>query len=284
MSNSADELNNQFEFQLIPLDLIDEPEEPERENMDPKALAELALSIAEVGLIKPLIVLPKADRFQVDAGHRRLLGCRLARYSPVPCRVKVNDTVSAISIMIHENAHTEPVNAIEEARFYAKALTRECGDDVDVLCAMVKRGRDFVEGRLNLLNGWPRVIVALSESQIGVGVARELNKVKDPHRLLLLLDTAINQGASVRTVTDWVRDANLMDPIQLPQSDTSDSAAPALLPPEAFAPQCFFCGTKKHPSTMQFVYLHGPCADIVRSALNLPEPDMPNPIEAPAQV
>lgn len=269
------ELNNQFEFRLIDYDLIDDPEAPERETMDPQALAELSESIAEVGLIKPLIVKPIGKRFEVVAGHRRKIACGLAGYSPVPCRVKVAGSVTALSIMIHENAHTEAVNAIEEARFYAKCLVEECGDDVDVLCAKLKRRRVYVEGRLNLLVGYPRVVVALENSLISIGVAETLNRTKDPNQLLLLLDQAINQGASVRTVTQWVREANLQDPIQLPQDDAFDPNSPPAPPVPVQLPKCFFCRTSKHSHTMKFLYMHEPCADIVREALNLPDPDAP---------
>lgn len=269
------ELNNQFEFRLIDYDLIDDPKAPERETMDPKALAELSESIAEVGLIKPLIVKPMAGRFEVVAGHRRKIACGLAGYSPVPCRVKVNGKVTALSIMIHENAHTEAVNAIEEARFFLQCLDEECGNDVDVLCAKTKRRREYVEGRLNLLNGYPRVVVAIEQSLISIGVGEQLNRVKDPNQLLLLLDQAINQGASVRTVTQWVREANMQEPIQLPPDEAVDPNAPPAPPIANHMPKCFFCRTSKHPHTMKFLYMHEPCADIVREALNLPDPDAP---------
>lgn len=267
------ELNNQFEFRLIDLDLIDDPAAPERETMDPQALAELSGSIGKVGLIKPLIVKPVGARFEVIAGHRRKIGCDLAGYSPVPCRVKVNGHVTDLSIMVHENAHTEPVNAIEEARFYMRYLESECGNDVDVLCEALKRRREFVEGRLNLLIGYPRVVHALENSLISIGVAEQLNRVVDPNHLLLLLDQAVNQGASVRTVTQWVREANAADPIQLPPDEPVDPAAPPPPAPAVHAPKCFFCRTSKHSHTMRFHYMHETCADIVREALNLPDPD-----------
>lgn len=271
----AVELNDQFQFRLIPIDLIDEPRKPERETMDPEALADLAASIASVGLIKPLIVLPRGKRFETDAGHRRLLACRLCSYTPVPCRVKVNDHVSALSIMVHENAHTEPVNAIEEARFYAEYLTVECFDDVDILCQKLRRRREFVEGRLNLLVGHPRVIRALSDSRISIGAAEQLNRVQDPNRLLLLLDQAINQGATSRTIAGWVREANTQEPIILPPDAPFDPNAPAVPPNTAGLPTCFFCRSSKHPHQMRFHYIHEPCADIMRDALNLPDPAAP---------
>lgn len=269
------ELNSQFKFKLIDLDLIDDPRKPERETMDDVALAELSQSIATVGLIKPLIVLPRGNRYEVDAGHRRLIGCRIAQYSPVPCRVKINETISSRAIMVHENAHTEPVNAIEEARFYQEYMVEECGNDVDILCAQLRRGRDYVEGRLNLLIGWPTVINALAESRISIGVATQLNRVVDPNQLLILLDAAIQQGASIREVTKWVREANASELIQLPADEVVDPDAPPAPPVHVHTPTCLFCDSSKHAHTLQLVYLHPPCKDMVLAALGREDPAAP---------
>jgi len=148
-------LNAQYEYREIPLDLIDEPAVPERETMEEWDLAELALSIEGEGLIKPLIVKQMGERFETIAGHRRLLGCRLAKYSPVPCRVKINDQVDDLAILVAENQHVEAVNAVEEARFYRRVLVEMCKNDVDLLCLKVRRKRNYVEDRLLLLMGYP---------------------------------------------------------------------------------------------------------------------------------
>lgn len=274
-----DALNDQLEFRLIDFDLIDDPQAPERETMDPQALYELSESIKEVGLIKPLIVKPVAGRFEVIAGHRRKIACGIAQYSPVPCRVKINDTVSEISLMVHENAHTEPVNPVEEARFYQRYLVEACGSDVDVLCDKLKRRRNFVEDRLLILSGSHRVAAALEKGQISFGVAQQLNRVKDAGHLLLLLDQSIQQGATVRTVTEWVRDANQAEPIQLPPLPSPDSPEAAAAPIIGLQQRCFFCNSTKHAHSFRLVWLHGPCEDIVREALHLPDRDEP---QAPA--
>ena len=185
---SATKLNAQYEQRDIPLLLIDEPKTPERETMEPEYLADLASDIKECGLIKPLIVKPAQKRFEVVAGHRRLLACRIIKYSPVPCRVSVNGVVDPDSRLVSENAHTEAVNAVEEARFYERLLNAQCKHDVDLLCLKVRRRREFVEDRLLLLRGSPNVLTALHRKEISIAVARELNKVSDPNRLLLLLD------------------------------------------------------------------------------------------------
>jgi ParB/RepB/Spo0J family partition protein len=259
----AEKLNAQYEQREIRLQLIDEPKTPERETMEPEYLADLASDIKECGLIKPLIVKPVGKRFEVVAGHRRLLACRIIEYSPVPCRVIVNGVVDPVSILVSENAHTEAVNAVEEARFYERLLNAQCKHDVDLLCIKVRRRREFVEDRLLLLRGSPNVLNALHRKEISIAVARELNKVTDPNRLLLLLDVAVNQGASAARVAQWRRDADQMgpvfgpdDPANFPQDTSAETVKP-------FQMECMFCQGTEDPHLMDLVYLHKPCRNIL---------------------
>ena len=260
---SAEKLNAQYEERQIPLSLIDEPKTPERETMEPEYLADLASDIKECGLIKPLIVKPARKRFEVVAGHRRLLALRIIEYSPVPCRVIVNGVVDPVSILVSENAHTEAVNAVEEARFYERLLNAQCKNDVDLLCIKVRRRREFVEDRLLLLRGSPKVLTALHQKEISIAVARELNKVSDPNRLLLLLDTAINQGASAARVSKWRQEANQMGPVFGPDDPANSPADTSAGTVQPYQMACLFCQGTEDPHMMELLYLHKPCKNIM---------------------
>lgn len=276
MATSASaELNAQYVYRDIPLGLIDEPTLPERETMDEAELAELALNIAEVGLIEPLVVKAVAARFEVIAGHRRLLACRLVNYDPVPCRVRAHGDVDPLAILVAENAHREEVNAIEEARFYARLFEGKAERDVDKLCLIVRRNRGFVEDRLNLLLGHPKVVDALSHRKISIAVARALNKCTDPNALLILLDTACTQGATARQVSEWVRDANGLPPIELPPPDPNNPHSNGAALSEAYSMKCLFCESKEHTHMMEMVWVHKPCRDILNGMLNRQPPQTP---------
>lgn len=272
---ATDALNGQYENAEIPLALIDPPLNPERETMEEQDLADLAISIRRVGLIKPLVVERVSDRYRVVAGHRRYLACTLVQYSPVPCRVKVGDAVNSLEILVEENAHTEAVNPIEEARFYLRVLNELCEGDVDRLVTTVGRNQNFLEDRLNLLNGHQVVIDALQGKKISLAVARELNRERDPGRLTVFLDAAVNQGATARQVAQWRRDGELQGAIPLLADFPTDQPTnPAAVPYSPFM-LCMFCGTAEFPSMMELVWLHKPCKGIVRRALNLPEDTKP---------
>ena len=277
-TSAPSELNAQYESREIAIELIDDPTMPEREFMEDVELAELALSISDQGLIKPLVVKQVGKRFEVIAGHRRLLGCRMVNYSPVPCRVKVGDKVDSLAVLVAENAYVEPVNAVDEARFYQRVLEELCGNDVDVLCLKVRRKRGYVEDRLLMLRGYPQVVKALQEKQISFAVGRELNKVVDPNRMLIFLDQAIVGGASARQVESWRREAENQAPIELPTAEQLDAAQGAPLDNAGTPMRCFLCESSEDLHMLQMVYLHVYCIRMMirgtHPALATPQQDM----------
>jgi len=236
--------------------------------MEEEELADLALSIAAVGLIQPLVVKRTGARFEVTAGHRRLLACRLAQHSPVKCIIKAASDVDPLAILVHENAHREAVNPVEEARFYQRVLGELCHNDVDELCIKIRRKREYVEDRLLLLQGHPEVVEALQQKRIGIGVARELNKVRDPLRLLVLLDVAKTQGATARQVAEWRTQGELMGPIGAAPAEDPRAGDAANGAPHSTGMVCLFCDDGDDPHLMEFIYLHRPCKKILLKMLN----------------
>lgn len=264
---TAVDLNAQYQSLEIPIELLDEPTLAERETMEEVDLADLALNIAEIGLIKPLIVKKMGERFEVTAGHRRLLACRIANYTPVPCRVQSGGVIDPLAVLIAENAHVERVNVIEEARFYQRVLIEKCSNDVDLLCLKVRRRREYVEDRLILLQGDERVIAALHQKQISLAVARELNKFRDPNRLMIMLDVAKTQGATARQMAQWRRDSDQMEPLLAADSDPADQANNPAAIPSGFTMECLFCQSAEFPYMMELFYLHKPCKGILYNML-----------------
>lgn len=256
-------------YELIPIDLIDEPANPERETMEEQELADLALSIADVGLIQKITVKVVRDRYEVVAGHRRLLACRIVNKSPVPCIVTGAGSVDPLAILVAENAYREDVNPIEEARFYQRALLELCGNDVDVLSAKVRRNRNFVEDRLLLLQGDPRVVEALHQKKITLAVAKELNKTKLPNVTMLLLDTAIRQGATARQVMEWRREYDGQPDLQIIPVGAPAGGGNGVAPAVIVEPPCYFCDDNEDSHLMVTVRMHKSCKKIVDKTLGL---------------
>lgn len=267
-TSTAEDVEVEQEFRNIPIGLIDDPAAPVRETMDEVALRELVESIVHVGLIEPIVVKDNNARFEVIAGHRRRIACEIAQLAIVPCIILRKRRVSDLAIMIHENAFREDMNPIEEARFYARALIEEAENDVDKLCAMLKRSRSHVEGRLVLLLGHPAVMAALEGGKIPISTAHSLNRLQNVALLPQLLDAAINQGANSKAISQWVREADQLPTIHLPGPNLNDPAADGSTPIPCQVPQCIFCGQLTRAHQMSMYWMHDYCREAFDGMMN----------------
>lgn len=195
------------EFRILPLVELVEPEHAARTTMDDELMNSLAQSIRDMGVLEPLLVSPTDNgAFEVVAGHRRLKAARIAGLGEVPC-ILVDNAGDVDAIKIHENAEREELSPADEAIFYAELFER-LGEDTDVVAARVKRKRDHIEGRLNLIRGDKHVFDALASKKISIGVANEMNKFNLESDRLFHLDYCIRTGASVSVARQWRLDCN----------------------------------------------------------------------------
>jgi ParB/RepB/Spo0J family partition protein len=217
-------------------------------------------SIRAIGeIMEPLIVHPEDAFFRVDAGHRRLLCARALKLALVPCLIRHNSKISGEALKLHENYFREDLNAAEEARYLSGLLEAECGGDVDRLVELVKRPRDYVEGRLILMQGDPAVLEALAGSVLSIGVAHELNRVEDPSRRQMLLEAAAQGGATVRMVRDWRIQGNFQDAeMRGVENGIPPPATPAPAP-EPYRMECFLCGGTGDAWELEMLHVHKSC-------------------------
>ena len=250
-------------YREIDIALILEPLKPARETFDEQKLAELIDSIREVGLIEPLIGELEGENFRVHAGHRRLIACRALDFRRVPCLISPAGALSGDALKAHENIFREDLNPGEEALYLQGVLETIGKGDVDILAARLHLTRGYIDGRLNLLRGDPRVLQALKDNAISVGVAHELNKVVDSGVRFMYLDAAMQGGASVRMVRDWRTRANA----QTTLAGTEFAPAPPAGAADQIAPidtmVCFLCQDPEDKWEMELLYAHKRCRKII---------------------
>jgi ParB/RepB/Spo0J family partition protein len=252
---------------LVPLSLIDEPEIPMRESMDEDALAGLAVSIRENGIVEPIIVRPKLGRFVVIAGHRRTLASRKAGLVEVPCVVRDVDGATVEQLKVAENTDREAVNPGEEATYYAHLYERFCHSDIDELARFTGRNRSYLDQRFELLAGHPDVLEAVKRGEINVSVAKELNRFPDAAGIKMHLESA-RSGATAALVKRWRTDYQAFranNPIDAPApapSETVMSAAPIVR-----GPVCVCCKVDEDPTRLVVVYVHDYCHKAVLEKL-----------------
>lgn len=235
-------------------------------------MRELVGSVMDMGLQVPLNVFETGGRYEVIAGHRRLLACRSAGVKLVKCIIDRGPESLRLPKMLAENTGREEVNPVEEARLYARLFQEQCDNDVDKLVALVKRPRARVEDRLILLAGDDQVLAAVHHRHISLAAARELNRIEDRLRRLEYLDAAIKSGATARTVAAWRAESAGLAPLEaLPDGQTSDENQPQkIVPTNLFV--CLFCGDQNDTHLMELLYLHRQCKRLVLRALNLETP------------
>ena|GEM_PF-6873652 len=210
-------------YRMLSVAELVEPAHAARTTMDETALDSLVTSIRAVGILEPLLVRPLEDgRYEVVAGHRRLKAARIAPLAKVPCIDLERDTLSE-AIKIHENLEREELSPSDEAIFYAELYERS-GEDVDKVAELVKRTREHVEGRLNLLRGDKVVFESLAAGHISIGVALELNRMTHPDDRRFHLEYAERTGVTVSTARAWRVDANRRRELARPAPEETPAA------------------------------------------------------------
>ena len=170
-----------------------------RRHFDEAALAELADSIQQHGVLQPLVVrsLPGGG-YQIVAGERRWRASRMAGLSEVPAIVRDMSDSEVMEIALIENLQREDLNIMEEAAGY-HALMEEYDMTQDQVASRVGKSRSAVANALRLLNLPDEVAEMVREGKLSAGHARALLSISDPE---LLRQTALRAVAGLVTVRD----------------------------------------------------------------------------------
>jgi ParB family chromosome partitioning protein len=169
------------------------PAQP-RMHFDDESIAELAESIAERGVLQPVLLRPDGDNFQLVAGERRWRAAQRARLHAIPAIVRDIDDSTSAEIALIENVQRQDLNAIEEAEGYRKLIT-SYGHTQEELAKLVHKSRSHIANLLRLLDLPPTVKQMLLQGGISMGHARAVLTCEDPEDLARQI---ADQGLSVR--------------------------------------------------------------------------------------
>ncbi len=176
---------------------IEPNREQPRKDFDDDAVAELADSIAQHGLIQPIVVTPLSNgRYSIVAGERRWRACRIAGLYEVPVIVKDASKQELMEIALIENLQREDLNPVEEAFGY-RSLIDSFGLTQEEVAERMGKSRSAVTNALRLLNLNEDELDALRKGLITAGHARCFIGVEDADIRCKMLAAALN-GASVR--------------------------------------------------------------------------------------
>lgn len=189
----------------IPLELIDPNPFQTRRRIDETALHELAESIKVSGVVQPVVLRPTGNgRFQLVAGERRWLACKLADKTSIPAAVREISNEQAMEITIIENLQREDLNAMEQARAFER-LSREFGLTQEQIASRTGKDRASVANFIRLLKLSDEVQELIESGQLSLGHGKALcGLVGYPDALAQATREVVSKSLSVRQTEELV--------------------------------------------------------------------------------
>ena len=207
----------------LPISLISPNPYQPRQRLSEEDLEQLAASIAEHGVIQPILVTETLDGYQLIAGERRLRAAQRAGLERIPALVRQVAGREQLELALVENVQRADLNALEEAHAY-RQLAQEFGLSHEEIARRVGRSRPAVTNTIRLLELPPEVQQALVDGALSEGHARALGGLERTEQQRELLALVVARGLSVRQTEELAR-------------RLKETAGPGRLGPVADAPR-----------------------------------------------
>ena len=205
LENAAEDNSNTVTLKIS--DIEPNRQQPRRD-FDEKTLAELADSIAQHGVLQPLLVRPVAGGgYQIVAGERRWRACRMAGISEVPAMIRDLSDCEVMELALIENLQREDLSPIEEARGY-KTLIENYNFTQDEISKSVGKSRPSITNVMRLLNLPENVIDMVNSGEISAGHGRALLSFIDEEDMKMAADLVKEKGISVRELEKLAKKVN----------------------------------------------------------------------------
>jgi ParB family transcriptional regulator, chromosome partitioning protein len=209
----------------LPLtDISPNPHQP-RVHFDEETLAELANSIAQIGVLQPILVRPTSEGtgYELIAGERRWRAAGRAGLATIPAVIRPSDDQGSVEQALVENLHRQDLTPLEEAAAYQQ-LIEDFGLTHEQMAERVGKSRSAITNTLRLLGLPPSVQHLLADGKLSAGHARALLGTPDRALQDVLAQRAADEGWTVRAVEEAVRRGSA-DPAEAGSdaADTSDT-------------------------------------------------------------
>jgi len=183
---------------LCPIDAIQPNAYQPRQKMNSEALEELAASIADKGILQPLVVREiQNGSYELIAGERRLRAAKLVGLAEVPVIRREADAQNRLELALIENIQRQNLNPLEEAEAY-RQLIDEFDLTQEEVAKQVGKKRSTVTNTLRILLLPDFAREDLVNGSLTMGHARVLLSLDNPENQQALRDEIVNKGLSVR--------------------------------------------------------------------------------------
>lgn len=181
----------------LPINRIHANKNQPRKSFDDEALAELADSIKQNGIIQPIVVRRSGQGYEIVAGERRYRAAKLAKLKEVPVIVRDISDEDAYKIALIENLQRSDLNPVEEALGY-RQLSEQNNLTQEELAKLVSKSRSSVANTMRLLDLPDEVLDLMREGKLTAGHARAILSVKTKEGRVSLARKVANENLSVR--------------------------------------------------------------------------------------
>jgi len=212
-------------FQEIDIShIVPNPYQP-RERFEEESLGSLAASIAEVGVIQPVIVRKISEGYELVAGERRWRAAQRAGLRDIPALVRDADDRGALEAAVVENVHRQDLNALEEAAAY-RQLIDDFGLTQEDVAARVGRSRPAVANTMRLLNLAPALQRLVVEGDLSAGHGRALLALEDESARQALAAEIVREGLTVREAERRVAELHAAPGQSAPSDHDNEASTP----------------------------------------------------------
>ncbi|OQX89730.1 MAG: hypothetical protein B6D65_01675 [candidate division Zixibacteria bacterium 4484_93] len=194
-------IEGEGELLYIPVDrIVPNPYQPRKKFSDEELVA-LSKSIKHDGILQPILVRKKGEKYEVIAGERRFRASKMAGLKSIPARVIENVSPEGMLVMsLVENLQREDLSPIEEAEGY-RSLIDKFNITQEKVAELVGKSRPAITNSLRLLSLPDEVKDMLEKGTLSAGHARVLVPIKDKKRLIRLARLTARRGLSVERLT-----------------------------------------------------------------------------------
>ncbi|WP_416148058.1 nucleoid occlusion protein [Salipaludibacillus sp. HK11] len=196
-------IQNEEVKQIAIIDIVPNRYQPRTVFVDDK-INELARTIQTHGIIQPIVVRERNEKFEIIAGERRWRAVTKLGWETIPAVIKDFDDTKTASVALIENLQREGLTAIEEAKAYSKLLELH-GLTQESLAQRLGKGQSTVANKLRLLHLPTSVQDALLNRQISERHARALIGLKDLDKQEKLLSRIIEEELNVKQTEEAIR-------------------------------------------------------------------------------
>lgn len=189
--------------QILISDIFPNPDQP-RTNFNPEDLEELQSSIADNGVLQPILVKPiDDDKYQIIAGERRWRASTMLGLAYIPAIIREVDELKSLELALIENVQREDLSALEEAESYKKLISKH-GYTQEKLAVVVSKSRSHIANLLRLLNLPDKVKNYLKNDSINLGHAKLLMNAPNSEEIVdLIIESNLNVREAERLIKSY---------------------------------------------------------------------------------